>query len=299
MNQESTSEAIAGYEAVALFGKEMMLAWNEVKDASKVTTSRDIRDVGLVTAATEIRSTNYYWHIERKDDSRKIFPDGYKHQVVGILWATMAQFTTWFGNAPYLIYGIQLLPLTPIAENRDANQGWLREMYQPLADSCAADAGCTLHGWSVLQLAILASIGNVDMAMEQAKDIPDLAFDSPGGNGHSMTNTLHYFATRPQVDEPADIVASNVTAVAPPQQSTIDCGIPQTCTSEALGTIAAGYTCRERIAWLMDHQGMNEEGACAQVAMAEFPDQCGACIAAQDNIAVAAARMGANGGVRV
>jgi len=292
VNQESTSEAIAGYEAVALFGKEMMQAWKEAKEPSKVKISQDIRDAGLITAATEIRSTDYYWHVLRKDDPREIYPSGYQHGVVGILWATMAQFTTWFGNAPYLIYGIQLLPLTPIAENRDANQEWLREMYYPLAESCAADTGCTLHGWSVLQLAILASIGNVDTAMQQAEFIPDEAFDSPGGNGHSMTNTLHYFATRPPVEDPEVIVVSNNTVIVT-QETSLDCGIPQTCTTDVLSTFAAGYTCRERITWLMDVEGLNEVGACDQVARLEFPEQCGACITAS------AATTAENGGVRV
>lgn len=275
-----------------------MLVWNQVNEPAKVEISRDIRDVGLVTAATEIRSTDYYWHVRRENDERNIYPSGFRHQVVGILWATMAQFTTWFGNAPYLIYGIQLLPLTPIAENRDASQEWLREMYQPLANSCAADSGCTLHGWSVLQLAIMASIGNVDMAMERAKSIPDQAFDSPGGNGHSMTNTLHYFATRPEVAEPAVIPETDLpTDVVVPDETAIDCGVPQTCTPEALSVIAAGYTCRERITWLMDWQGMDEAGACEKVARAEFPNECGGCIATQSNTA-ASVSTGENGGVR-
>ena len=82
--------------------------------------------------------------------------------------------------------------------SRDANQEWLREIYAPLTTSCAADSGCTAEGWSVVQLAILATIGNVDMAMENAMLIPASAFNFPGRNGHSMTNTLHYMATRPR-----------------------------------------------------------------------------------------------------
>jgi hypothetical protein len=67
--------------------------------------------------------------------------------------------------------------------SRDANQEWLREIYAPLTTSCAADSGCTAEGWSVVQLAILATIGNVDMAMENAMLIPASAFNSPGGTG--------------------------------------------------------------------------------------------------------------------
>lgn len=256
-----------------------MLAWIEVGEATNSEISRGIQDAGLVAAATEIRSTDYYWHVRRNDDdSAEIYPPGYQHHVVGILWSTMVQFTTWFGNAPYLIYGIQLLPLTTIAENRDANQDWLQEMYQPLADSCVADASCTTHGWSVLQLAMLASVGHADAATEQARFIPDSAFDSAGGNGHSRTNTLHYFATRPRVEEPADVVISNQTAAVLVPEISIDCGVPQTCTSEVLSTNAAGYTCQERILWLIDVNGMDETVACQQVGRSEFPTECGLCV---------------------
>lgn len=174
-------------------------------------------------------------------------------------------------------------------------------MYPPLAESCAADAGCTQHGWSVLQLAIMASIGNVDTAIEQAQLIPDQAFDSPGGNGHSMTNTLHYFATRPEVADPVDLSDSNYTVVvpAPPQDdsSSLNCGSPQTCTSGVLSTIAAGYTCKERITWLMDWQGMNMVDACDTVGRAEFQTECGGCKPPSSNT-VNAATSGVNGGAR-
>jgi endoglucanase Acf2 len=40
----------------------------------------------------------------------------------------MAQFGTWFGAAPYLPYGIQLLPLTPISEDRDGLD-WVNEVH--------------------------------------------------------------------------------------------------------------------------------------------------------------------------
>lgn len=256
-----------------------MLAWDEVNDSSKAEVSKDIHDAGMVLASTEIRSVDYYWRVRQKDQSRTIYPSTYEGGVIGILWSTMAQFTTWFGNAPYLMYGIQLLPLTPISESRDASQEWLREMYAPLATSCAADSGCTSQGWSILQLAILATIGNVDMAMENAMMIPTSAFNSAGGNGHSMTNTLHYMATRPEV-EPADVSALDFQVSQQDAEDNafleVNCGIPDSCTSAVLDDIADSYTCRERIMWLINTQNASEDGACHQVA-AEYPSQCGAC----------------------
>jgi hypothetical protein len=260
-----------------------MAAWKDVNESSKMEVSKRIQDAGMVLAATEIRSVDCYWHVRQNgDESTKIYPSTYEAGVIGILWNTMAQFTTWFGNAPYLMYGIQLLPLTPISENRDASQEWLREMYAPLATSCASDSGCTSEGWSILQLAILATIGNIDMAMENAKKIPASAFNSAGGNGHSMTNTLHYLATRPEVGEPADVSALDFQVS---QQDTttdnafvnVDCGIPTSCTSAVLDTLAGGYTCRERITWLMRAQNITQDAACHKVAVTEYPTQCSAC----------------------
>lgn len=257
-----------------------MHAWEHVKNSSKVEVSKSIRDTGMVLAATEIRSVDYYWHVRQNDESKKIYPSTYQAGVIGILWSTLAQFTTWFGNSDYLIIGIQLLPLTPISENRDASQEWLREMYTPLANSCAADSGCAYEGWGVLQLAILATIGNVDMAMEYAHKIPASAFSSAGGNGHSMTNTLHYMATRPEV-EPADVSGLDLPALDTSLQSNtfvqVDCGVPDTCTSSVLNAVAGGYTCLDRIMWLMNVQGMTEDAACTQIAVTEYPDQCSAC----------------------
>lgn len=140
----------------------------------------------------------------------------------------------------------------------------------------------------------MASIGNVDTAIEQAQLIPDQAFDSPGGNGHSMTNTLHYFATRPPVDDPVDLSDSNYTVVVQPQDSSslLDCGVPETCTSGVLSAMASGYTCEERITWLMNWQGMDMAGACDMVGRAEFPNECGGCVVPADTASAASTNDG-------
>ena len=57
---------------------------------------------------------------------------------------------------------------------------------------------CITQGWSVLQLATLATVGHADLAVEKAQELPDEVFESAGGNGHSMTNTLWYYSDAPQ-----------------------------------------------------------------------------------------------------
>lgn len=86
--------------------------------------------------------------------------------------------------------GIQLLPLTAIAESRD-DVAWIRELYPEFAESCGAVDDCIKQGWSILQLATLATVGHVDLAVDKAEQLPDDVFESAGGNGHSRTNTMY------------------------------------------------------------------------------------------------------------
>jgi len=63
---------------------------------------------------------------------------------------------------------------------------------------------------------------------------------------------------------------------APPAE-TIDCGVPESCTEDALSTDADGVPCVDRISFLINSQGQSQLSACEQVAVSEFPVQCGAC----------------------
>jgi len=70
-----------------------------------------------------------------------IYPIQYEPHVVGIMWNMMAQFQTWFGSAPHLVYGIQLMPLTPVAERRD-DVSWLKQLYLSFDESCKQTPTC-------------------------------------------------------------------------------------------------------------------------------------------------------------
>ena len=113
----------------------------------------------------------------------------------------MAQFQTWFGSAPYLAIGIQLMPITVASEGRD-QLDWAKEMYPSFEESCGAEDVCVDQGWSVLMAAVLASIGHRDKALKHLLAIPASAFLSAGGNGHSLSNSIWYVSTRPDVEDP-------------------------------------------------------------------------------------------------
>lgn len=278
-NQESTSEAIAAYEGVALYGQVMEQVWRNAKDAQKEASSKQIADIGRVLAATELTSAKRYWHVPPgHDDSgpERIYPEAYKQHAVGILWQTMAQFGTWFGAKPYLPIGIQLLPLTPISEERD-DIPWMNSIYQPLRDSCHADPMCPDGGWQVLEISALAEIGYAPEAAEQLKGLSDDAFEDAGGNGHSRTNTIWFIATRKIIDHPIALEIEDPANGGDDSHKLTNCYQPETCTNTVLNTIADPYTCRARIMWLMQEQNKPEWEACWIVAGVEYPDICGPC----------------------
>ena len=67
LNQESSSESIAAYEGVALFGEAMTQVFfgsANRDDMQKYEDSQRIRDMGRLLLATEMRSAKTYWHVQ-------------------------------------------------------------------------------------------------------------------------------------------------------------------------------------------------------------------------------------------
>lgn len=253
-NQESSSEAIAAYEGVALFGQVMEEVWRSANDEANAAVSNEVSKVGRLMASTELTAAKKYWHVTSTNDPQRIYPKAYSATSIGILWNTMAQFGTWFGAAGYLPIGIQLLPLTVLSESRD-DLSWMNDVYEPLTKSCADDFRCTTSGWSVLQLAVFATIGYKEEAAMRVRELPDDSFENAGGNGHSRTNTIWYIATRPDVQNPIPMLRYDLRGqeeVQPtPEYELSDCYLPKTCTSEVLGRLAGDFTCAERIEYLI------------------------------------------------
>jgi len=119
---------------------------NNPKAKHNAATAAHVRDIGRLLTATELRAADTYYHVRHDTESKKIYPPQYTPSVVGIMWSMMAQFQTWFGNSPFLAYGIQLLPLTSVSELRD-NVTWAKELYHDLAKSCESSDVCMEQGW--------------------------------------------------------------------------------------------------------------------------------------------------------
>lgn len=267
MNQESSSEAIAGYEAVALLGKTMV---DILADEKSKEIASEVYKFGRLLVATELRSTQRYWQVSQKDH---ILDEPYQHNVVGILWSSKLFFGTWFGNDPYLIYGIQLLPLTPMSEERD-DLNWVTEAFDRYALTC--DARCVAEGWSVQILALLATLGFKGKAKEHAQDLTPSIFETAGGNGHSLSNTLWYISTRPTRETSFALKPSYPWEAGPVKVTCLQ-EEGSTCADSVLDSMAGEFSCRNRIEFLVNSLGQTEKEACFQIAVTEFPEVCGAC----------------------
>lgn len=196
-DQESSSEAIAAYEAMALFGQVMTdVMQKEGGTKEEKESAKLIQNTGELLTMTEIKAANRYWHVYSSDTHNNTYPAEYKEPVVGMLYDTMASFQTWFSSYPLVSYGIQLMPFTPVAEMRD-DPKWASQLYPQYVDSCeSAGDFCIDNGWSIIQSGLCATTGSRDDALKQALAIPEEVFRSDGGVGQSMSNTIWYIATR-------------------------------------------------------------------------------------------------------
>ena len=282
-NQESSSESIAAYESVAIYGEVMAKIFKGSDDRLKLAAAERVRRVGKYMTTSELRATKRYYHIDRSNPIR-IYPESYTFLSIGIMWQTMAQFQTWFGSSPYLVYGIQLMPVTAIGEYRDDVE-WIKSIYFSMAESCDKYDDCAATGWSVQILGSLATAGHPQLASDKALELHKGAFTSAGGDGHSLTNTLWYIATRPPAKHPLILPTEHVETPAPTkpvnkteeeEHELTNCYQPETCTNFVLDTVTDLYTCRQRIQWLMWEVGQTQEQACAKIST-EFPEECGAC----------------------
>jgi endo-1,3(4)-beta-glucanase len=237
-NEESSSEAISAYEAVSLFGSAMVDAFLSASSSSdpdgallafskttattstaasasstsntssgssdgsrsnKLEVAKLLQQSGQLLTATELSATNRYWHVWSSDTHNSTYPSEYQQPVVGMLYDTMASFQTWFAPWAVVSYGIQLLPFTPVAERRDDPE-WATILYPKYEEACkTAGDFCIENGWSILQAGLLATTGDIDGAMKQAYAVPSFVFETDGGLGNTLTNTIWYIATRKPV----------------------------------------------------------------------------------------------------
>jgi endoglucanase Acf2 len=188
-----------------LFGLAALEAFASIdgSDANKAIAEQcnNIFLMGKLLLSTEIRSAQVYYHVQSSNSRnavQRIYPDIYTPKIVGMLWSFLAQEQTWFGNQAWASYGIQLMPVTPTSQYRDAVP-WVEEMLPDFNASCATDPTCEAQGWSILVLICQATVGKWKEAWVGLQQLPESVFETAGGNGHSRSNSLWWIATRPHL----------------------------------------------------------------------------------------------------
>ncbi|MDN4480780.1 glycosyl hydrolase [Demequina muriae] len=171
-NQESSSEAVAAWNAVAL--------WAQVRgDATLEERARWL-------LASEADAARRLW----------LAPDltsfsGFDHTIVALQWGAKRDYATWFSPEPNAMLGIQLIPASPAQAVPLAQVGPER-IEQAVAE--AAPHGFDVQfGDYLLMYRALAGDSQRTIAWEQARSLPATAID----DGNSRTAMLAWIAAAP------------------------------------------------------------------------------------------------------
>ncbi|KAJ1675478.1 hypothetical protein EV182_001182 [Spiromyces aspiralis] len=184
-NQESTSEAVNAYYGAYLL--------------AKVLNRSDLETFYHTLTCLEARTARQYWHIgdessrpkyshySQYHDLRNVYPKpfGENHYVVGILWGTKVDFTTFFGANREYIYGIQFLPYTP-ATHLILDPGWVEGVWEKELKQVAEQAES--GAWREIVTLPLAVVSKEE-ARSRIQEIRE------HDDGNSATNALYFVST--------------------------------------------------------------------------------------------------------
>ena len=120
-SQESSSEAVNCYFAVNL--------WSRLKE------DLVLHNFSRLLLAMEIRSAKKYWHISPDSPFAYQPPFSTKNFMVGNLGGLDVTATTWFGNKPFYVHLINLLPITSITEELFDKNFVMSGQYASIQDS--------------------------------------------------------------------------------------------------------------------------------------------------------------------
>ena len=168
-NQESTSEAVNAWYAIALFGEA-------IGDGRLALLGRTL-------LATEVRAAQTYWQVK---DGSEIYPQPFAaHHLACIVWSTKVDYATWFGSNVEYLFGIQMMPVTPVSELLlDAE--WLRQSLPAWEAAMRGRAVPEWRGILIMGFALLDPAAAWRAALELTR----------WDNGNTRTNELWWIATR-------------------------------------------------------------------------------------------------------
>ena len=98
-NQESSSEAVAAWNGLALW--------------ADVTENAPLAEEARWMLANEAATAQAYW--VGFDASQAVY-QGYEHSVIALNWGAKRDYSTWFSAEPNAKLGIQLIPMSPASD---------------------------------------------------------------------------------------------------------------------------------------------------------------------------------------
>ncbi|MEM9454689.1 MAG: glycosyl hydrolase [Myxococcota bacterium] len=204
-NQESSGEDLN-------FAASLVL-WGTVMDRP------EIRDTGLMMVAVGSDAVEQYWY----DVDRAVYPAGFDHPSVGIVWGSGAAYDTWFSHLPAFVHGIQLTPMhigaqwlgrrpdnirRVLAHARAQNEGELvlwRDMFwmlEALVEPQQAHERLAREHWFVPERgSSMTYLDHFIGSMRQLGTIvPDMRADSPMAAAFDKGGTRTWVAYNPQTE---------------------------------------------------------------------------------------------------
>ncbi|MFR9807202.1 glycosyl hydrolase [Pseudonocardia sp. RS010] len=158
-NQESSSEAVAAYNGLAL--------WAQVRgdpgerERAVVLLSREAAAAVRYYVAPPLQSAEFA---------------GFGHRVVAINWGGKRDYATWFSPAPAAVLGIQLIPMAPVAGYLAGDADRIRA---DVVEAAASGFDVPFGDYLVMYLAL----ADPAAARAAAAELPDSAID--GGNSRA------------------------------------------------------------------------------------------------------------------
>lgn len=187
-NQESSSESVNLSAGLVLWGA--------------ATGDASLRDLGVYLLTTESEAIAQYWF----DADEEVFPSGFGHDTVGMVWGSGGAYSTWWTANPEEIHGINVLPVTGGSLHLAGHKAAIR---RNLAELERENGGPAVE-WR-------------DLIWEfQALADPDrakAAWDAGGGSytpeqGESKAHTYHWIGTLAALGAPDTSVTADIPTAA-------------------------------------------------------------------------------------
>lgn len=156
-NEESSSEDI-------LFSASLVL-WGET------VHRKDLRDLGIFLFTTQVEAAEQYWF----DVDDAVFPEGFDHSTIAMVWGAGAKYDTWFDADPIMVHGINYLPFTGATTYLGRHPKYVSKNF---AEVFKRSNG-SIYSWRDYMLMYLA-LAEPERALKMYED--DTLFDVEFGN---------------------------------------------------------------------------------------------------------------------